>query len=121
MEERRQGTDARALRVGIDLVSVEEVRRSLARFGDRYLRRLFTEDEIAYACAREAVTAERLAARFAAKEAVRKALGLDAEGVGFRSIEVVRAPSGECSVALHREALDVARRAGVSEISLSMS
>ena len=115
---------AEGLRVGIDLVRVEDVRRSLATFGEAYLRRLFTADEIAYARAPGAsadVTAERLAARFAAKEAARKALCLDETGVGFRSIEVVRAPSGACSLALHREARLAAQRERFAELSLSMS
>jgi holo-[acyl-carrier protein] synthase len=118
------GATAAGIRVGIDLVRVEDVRRSLATFGEAYLRRLFTADEIAYARAPGAsadVTAERLAARFAAKEAARKVLGLDEAGVGFRSIEVVRSPSGACSLSLHREAREAARRARLSELSLSMS
>lgn len=112
------------MRVGIDLVRVEDVRRSLATFGEAYLRRLFTADEIAYAHepgASADVTAERLAARFAAKEATRKALCLDQAGVGFCSIEVVRAPSGACSLALHREAREAAERGRIAELSLSMS
>jgi holo-[acyl-carrier protein] synthase len=115
---------AESIRVGIDLVRVEDVRRSLATFGEAYLRRLFTADEIAYARAPGANaegTAERLAARFAAKEATRKALCLDAAGVGFSSIEVVRAPSGACSLALHREARAAAQRERLAELSLSMS
>jgi holo-[acyl-carrier protein] synthase len=115
---------AEGVRVGIDLVRVEDVRRSLATFGEAYLRRLFTADEIAYARAPGAnadVTAERLAARFAAKEAARKALCLGEAGVGYRSIEVVRAPSGACSLALHREAREAARRGRLAELSLSMS
>ena len=115
---------AEGIRVGIDLVRVEDVRRSLETFGEAYLRRLFTADEIAYARAPGAnddVTAERLAARFAAKEAVRKALCLDGTGVGYDSIEVVRAPSGACSLALHCEAREAARRGRIAELALSMS
>ena len=87
------------LRVGIDLVQVSRIADSLAQFGDRFLRRIFTDGEIAYATAAPGQTAERLAARFAAKEAAKKALALDA--VGWRQIEVVRAPSGACTLALH--------------------
>ena len=116
---------AEGIRVGIDLVRVEDVRRSLATFGEAYLHRLFTADEIAYARApgvNADVTAERLAARFAAKEATRKALCLDETGVGFSSIEVVRAPSGACSLALHCEAREKRRSVGApAELSLSMS
>jgi holo-[acyl-carrier protein] synthase len=115
---------AEGIRVGIDLVRVEDVRRSLATFGEAYLRRLFTADELGYARAPGAsadVTAERLAARFAAKEATRKVLCLGETGVGYSSIEVVRAPSGACSLALHREAREVALRERLAELSLSMS
>jgi holo-[acyl-carrier protein] synthase len=112
------------VRVGIDLVRVEDIRRSLATFGDAYLHRVFTADEVAYARgsgASDDVTAERLAARFAAKESTLKVLGVDETGVGHRSIEVVRAPSGACSLVLHREAREAAQTGRVAELSLSMS
>ena len=78
--------------VGIDLVRVSRVAASLAQFGERFLRRVFTEAEIAYATSSPGLTAERLAARFAAKEAAIKALGLADQGVGWRQIEVQRLP-----------------------------
>ncbi len=83
------------LRVGIDLVQISRIARSLEIFGERFLRRIFTDGEIAYAQAAPACTAERLAARFAAKEAGKKALELD---IGWRALEVVRAPSGACTL-----------------------
>ena len=87
--------------VGIDLVSVRRVEESLARFGERFLRRVFTDGEIAYATSAPALAAERLAARFAAKEATIKALGLADAGIGWRQIEVERQASGKCRVVLH--------------------
>ena len=60
------------LQVGIDLVQVSRVAESLERFGPAFLRRIFTDDEIAYATAAPELTVERLAARFAAKEAARQ-------------------------------------------------
>ena len=66
----------RTLRVGTDLVRVSRITSSLESFGEAFLRRSFTEAEIAYATASPVSTAERLAARFAAKEATVKALGL---------------------------------------------
>ncbi len=122
--ERLAPERAPGIRVGIDLVSVAEVERSLASFGDRFLCRVFTEAEVAYArrdVADDQATLERLAARFAAKEAVKKALALDEEGVGFRDIEVTRAPSGAPSVTLHGEARAVAESRGVTDLALSMS
>src|SRR5205814_713275 len=70
-----------AMKVGIDLVDVSRIAASIDAFGDRFLRRVFTEGEIAYARSAPALTAERLAARFAAKEAAKKALEL--EGVAW--------------------------------------
>jgi len=80
------------IRVGIDIVDVERIRRLHERHGDRFLGRVFTTTEIEYALsARGNRRYKRLAARFAAKEAVIKALGY---GVPFHSIEVENAPSG---------------------------
>jgi holo-[acyl-carrier protein] synthase len=109
--------------VGIDLVMVSRVEASLARFGDRFLRRVFTDGEIAYAQAAPNATAERLAARFAAKEATIKALDLGAGhvGIGWRQIEVAREDSGKCRLILHGAARAAADDAGVGELSLSMT
>src|SRR4051812_1501489 len=81
------------------------------------MRRLFTEHEIAYATAAPELTAERLAARFAAKEAARKALGAG-DGIGWRQIEVRRAPSGACDLVFHETA---ARVAGARAAAVSLS
>ena len=107
--------------VGIDLVRVSRVEESLAQFGERFLKRVFTDGEIAYANAAPAQAAERLAARFAAKEAAVKALGLVERGVGWREIEVTRAPSGSCQLSLHGAARDAAAEAGVVELAVSLS
>lgn len=74
------------LSLGVDLVEVERVRGLLERWGPERLGRLFTEGELRYALASPPLTAQRLAARFAAKEAFRKALG---RAVPFRELEVV--------------------------------
>jgi holo-[acyl-carrier protein] synthase len=103
-----------SLRVGIDLVQVSRIAESIASFGDRFLRRIFTDGELAYATSAPDLTVSRLAARFAAKEAAKKAFELD--GVDWRDIEVVRAPSGAVALALHRSA-DVTR----DDCALSLS
>jgi holo-[acyl-carrier protein] synthase len=87
------------LDLGIDLVQVSRIAESVELFGDRFLKKIFTDAEIAYATSSPSQQNERLAARFAAKEATKKALGL--EGVGFRSIEVQRSASGACDLVLH--------------------
>ncbi len=92
---------APALSVGIDLVQVARIAESIATFGDRFVRRVFTDQEIAYAGSSPEMAPMRFAARFAAKEAAKKALGLADAGVGWRDIEVVRAPSGAVTLSLH--------------------
>jgi len=106
--------------VGIDLVRVSRVAESLAQFGERFLKRVFTDGEIAYATASPGLAAERLAARFAAKEAAFKALGF-IDGGSWRQIEVTRQPSGRCELSLHGAARDAAAQAGVTGIAVSLS
>ncbi len=101
------------LRVGIDLVQVSRIAGSIDAFGERFLTRVFTDREVAYARSTNDLAA-RLAARFAAKEATKKALRLD--GVGWRDIEVVRAPDGACELALYGAA-----RAALGDRALALS
>ena len=100
------------LRVGIDLVTVSRIAESIALFGERFTRRVFTDAEMAYGAGHP----ERLAARFAAKEAAKKALRLD--GVAWRDLEVRRAQTGACDMVLHGAAREAA---GPCELALSMS
>jgi holo-[acyl-carrier protein] synthase len=109
------------VRVGTDLCSVQAVADSVATFGDRYLARVYTDDERAYCEADPALTAERLAARFAAKEAVVKVLRPATERPEWRSIEVRRDPGGWCEVELSGTAERLAREAGINSLSVSMS
>ena len=110
------------VRVGVDHVRVSEVAASLARFGDRYACRLFTAKERSHCCAGDGRTAERLAARFAAKEATLKLLRPTAQdGIDWRSIEVCQTVGGACEIVLHDAALALARRTGISALSASMS
>ena len=110
-----------SVRVGTDLVLVSRVAASIARFGDRFIGRMFTRDEIAY-CTRDARTsAERYAARFAAKEATLKVLRPDQHWFDWRTIEVVRTTGGWCEIALHGAARQLAENAKIESFSLSMS
>jgi holo-[acyl-carrier protein] synthase len=109
------------VRTGVDLVSVPQIAASWAALGDRFLQRLYTPDEQAYVLAAPAHVAQRLAARFAAKEAVIKALNLSEVGVQWRDIEVCRAADGACSLSLHGRAAEVARAQHIVEMSLSLS
>ena len=108
-------------RLGFDLARVSGIAESIRVFGRRYTDRIFTSHELDYALAGTGVTAERLAARFAAKEAVIKALALSETGVSFRDIEVVKAAGGGCSIVLHGAAKSAAERMGVQRILVSLS
>ena len=105
------------LTTGVDIIEISRIGRVLERYGQRFLRRIYTPGEIEYCRER----APNLAARFAAKEATMKALGTGVRGVGWKDIEVVRAPSGAPSIKLHGRAAARAQRLGVREISLSLS
>lgn len=92
------------LALGLDVVHIERIEESLRHFGDRFEERLFTAGEAGYARSAPGQRAERLAARFAAKEATIKALSLGNAGVDWREIEVLRQEDGSCSMALHGNA-----------------
>lgn len=112
---------AGGFRVGIDLVDVRRIRESVGRFGDRFVRRLFSDDELTDARQGVGWSMERLAARFAAKEAAIKAFDLGEAGIGWRDIEVCRLPAGGCRLALHGAAATQAGRLGISGMALSLS
>jgi holo-[acyl-carrier protein] synthase len=81
--------------IGVDLVECSRIQHSLDRFGDRFLRRVFTDGEIEYSMSMK-FPARHLAARFAAKEAVSKAFGTGiGKSMGWRDIDVHKKPSGE--------------------------
>lgn len=109
------------MRVGLDLVQISRIAESLERFGAAFERKLFTPDELAYARAGRGLAAQRLAARFAAKEAVIKALQFSEAGIGWREIEVRRAADGDCQVCLHGRARELAAQRGAAAMALSLS
>ncbi len=108
-------------RVGIDVVSVGEVAASIDRFGDRYLRRLFTPHELEVCGGAAPTRASRLAARFAAKEAVIKVLRPDDAALAWRDIEVWRHESGWCEIRLHGGAAELAAEASLGELAVSIT
>jgi holo-[acyl-carrier protein] synthase len=106
---------------GIDLVEVERIARSIERFGERFLERIFTADEIAY-CRARAASAESFAARFAAKEAGAKALGTGIQhGVSWKELEVRRLPGQRPTLHLSGRARTIAGQLGVQRVSLSLT
>jgi holo-[acyl-carrier protein] synthase len=105
------------IRVGIDSVAVASVRDALATHGDRYLARVYSPREQAD-CAGDP---ERLAARFAAKEAAVKALRAGDGGIPWTAIEVVRDATGAVDLVLHGPAAALAETAGVSDMAVSLT
>jgi holo-[acyl-carrier protein] synthase len=106
---------------GIDIAEVPRIRQAIERFGDRFLRRIFTAGEICYSDSK-ANRVERYAARFAAKEAAMKALGTGwNHGVRWCDCEVVRMPGGRPTMAFHGKAAEFASRLGVKNAALSIS
>ena len=108
----------RGLRLGMDMVRVDDVQASLDAFGERFVGKLFSSAERSDAASVPARMAERLAARFAAKEAAIKAFGLSEAGVSWRELEVACDDRGGCRLRLHGRA---AALAGASEAALSLS
>ena len=106
---------------GIDVVEIERIAYSIERYGERFLRRIFTVGEIDY-CRRRKNSAESFAARFAAKEAGAKALGTGIQhGVTWAELEVRREPGRRPTLHFSGRALEIADRLGVKRVSLSLA
>lgn len=105
--------------IGSDIVDIDRVRGVISR-QPRFVERTYTESEAAYCLARND-PAERFAVRFAAKEAVLKALGVGLGGAAMVDIEVVRLPSGKPELVLHGSAAELARSQSISDWLISMS
>jgi len=107
--------------VGVDVVQISRIGSLLNRWGDRFLQRVFTNQEIRH-CLRRKDPSPHLAVRFAAKEAFLKALGIGySQGVRWKDIEVSRNASGIPNVQLHNYTRTVCQSHGISRIHLSMS
>jgi holo-[acyl-carrier protein] synthase len=107
--------------IGIDVVEIARVRRLRERWGERFLARVFTREERAYA-ERRRDPAEHLAARFAAKEATLKALGTGLSmGVRWREMEVRRAPGGPPTLALSGRTAALGAARGIRRLHVSLT
>jgi holo-[acyl-carrier protein] synthase len=108
------------LAVGVDLVEIPRIARAVARWGDRFLERVYTADELVHCRGR----VPELAVRFAAKEAVSKALGVGIwwrGGIAFVEAEVRANRLGKPEIRLHGRADEYARRQGLDEWVVSLS
>lgn len=107
--------------VGTDLIEIARIERSVERFGDAFLQRVYTPGEIAY-CQSKRNAAESLAARFAAKEAGAKALGTGiSRGVSWREFEVRRLPGQRPELHLSGRAAEIAKGLGIRRLALSLT
>jgi len=105
---------------GVDLCSPSRMKKAIIRHGERFLRRVFTEQEIEY-CSAKRNPYPSYAARFAAKEAAMKLLGAGLLRVGFSEVEVVNLESGKPTIIFHGRAKDLAKRLGILKVDLSLS
>ena len=106
--------------IGIDIAKIDRIERTLGRFGQRFLNRVFTPEEQRFAQTRPRPV-RVLAMRFAAKEAFSKAVGLGMRGIGWRDIEVRHTPAGQPYLVLSGRADQAARRLGMTSSHLSLS
>ena len=107
--------------VGIDIIEVARVRKVFEKHGERFLRRVFTEKEVQQCRPAGTVRATRLAGRFAAKEAISKALGTGLHGLAWREMEVVQLRSGRPTVTLYGNARRRAEFLGLSAFDVSIA
>ena len=103
--------------IGTDIIEIGRIEKALERWGERFLRRIYTETELRL-CRKKPW---RLATRFAGKEAVMKALGTGTKGVGWREIEILSEPSGQPLVSLYGRAQSRANDLGLEKLSISLS
>jgi holo-[acyl-carrier protein] synthase len=107
--------------VGIDLVNIPRMATVLERWGERFVKRVFTKQE-AESCYQRAYPASSFALRFAAKEAFSKALGLGMrQGIRWRDIEVYHLPGGRPTLKLRGKSSELCREKGIVRLHLSLS
>lgn len=108
--------------IGVDLVRVERLARVIDRYGERFLTRVFTPQEIA-SCRGKAWSAAGFAMRFAAKEAFSKALGVGLRkgGIRWREVEVVPDPRGKPEILVSGRAAELCREAGIVNMHLTLT
>lgn len=105
---------------GVDIIEVERVKNALDAWGDRFLKRVFTQKELDYVKTKK-FPSENLAARFACKESVLKAFGDTRIGIQLKSIEILNDSKGKPEVILHKEAKKFASENRLDNIIVSMS
>ncbi len=102
---------------GIDVIEIQRIEAALERWGERFMHRIYTEAEVDHCRGR----AESLAGRFAAKEAVSKALGVGIRRLRWRDIEILADPRGKPTVRLHGRAAEVAAHQHLTGFDISIT
>ena len=103
--------------VGVDIIEIRRIERALKRWGDKFLKRVYTPSELEQLRHRKPT----LAACFAAKEATMKALGTGRDGVGWQEVEIIHTPSGQPQLKLHGRARHRAQTLGIEDLAVSLS
>jgi holo-[acyl-carrier protein] synthase len=106
---------------GFDIVQISRISASVECFGQAFTHRLYTLRELTQVTHAHALNLDSLAARFAAKEAVIKALALSEAGISWRDIEVLKQTGGHCELQLHGRVAVRAQQAGCRHWQLSLS
>ena len=107
---------------GTDIIEIKRIKESIEDYGDSFLRKIFTEQEIEYCESHKKMKYQHYAARFAAKEAVSKMFGTGFNGnFNWKDIEVLNSASGKPEVKLHDKALAMYESEGYKNITISIS
>jgi holo-[acyl-carrier protein] synthase len=108
--------------IGVDILEVARLEQALARHGDRFISRVFTEREVRY-CEATARRAERYAVRFAAKEAARKAIGAatPVKALAWHEVEIISSTEGAPQLEFHGQAAELIRQLQVTRAHVSLS
>lgn len=103
--------------IGIDIIEIARIKKAVARWGEGFLHRVYTEPELKLSYQKPS----SLAAHFAGKEAVMKALGTGTKGIGWREIEILSDPRGKPLVHLYGKAQNRAHGLGLNHLAVSLS
>lgn len=109
------------MQLGSDICSVKRIEKIYQRYGEQFLDKILTAGEKAYVLSNPKNSTCRLAARFAAKEAVAKALGTGIQGISFQEIEIGHKASGKPQVNLHGKAQSLAQELGINHFEITLS
>jgi holo-[acyl-carrier protein] synthase len=102
--------------IGVDIIEIDRIRQVIARWGERFLHRVYTDAELGLYR-----KTESLAVRFAGKEAVVKVLGTGMRGIGWKDVEILHEPSGKPLVNLYRQAKEKSSDLGLKGLAISLS